>query len=46
VPAFLGVGGLWVAVFLWQLKGKPLVPQNDPLLAEVLEHHAGEIHGP
>jgi hypothetical protein len=44
VPAFVGVGGLWVAVFLWQLKGKPLVPQNDPLLAAVLEHHGEEMH--
>ncbi|MGE5755556.1 MAG: hypothetical protein ACM35G_07555 [Planctomycetaceae bacterium] len=46
VPAFVGVGGLWMATFLRQLKGKPLVPRNDPLLAEVLEHHAGEIHRP
>jgi hypothetical protein len=43
VPAFVGVGGLWLAVFLWQLKGRPLVPQNDPLLAAAIEHHAGEI---
>ena len=44
VPAFLGMGGLWTAVFLRQLKGAPLVPRHDPLLAEVLEHHAVELH--
>lgn len=26
----LGVGGLWLAYFLWQLKSAPLLPQNDP----------------
>jgi hypothetical protein len=44
LPAFIGVGGLWLSVFFWQLKDRPLVPQNDPLLAAALEHHAGEIH--
>ena len=24
--AMAGIGGLWVAAFLWQLKGVPLVP--------------------
>jgi hypothetical protein len=26
----VGVGGLWLAVFLWALKRAPLLPQNDP----------------
>jgi len=26
----LGVGGLWIASFLWVLKAAPLLPQNDP----------------
>ena len=26
----LGVGGLWLAYFLWRLKAAPLLPQNDP----------------
>lgn len=26
----IGVGGLWVAYFLWRLKAAPLLPQNDP----------------
>jgi hypothetical protein len=39
IPAFVGIGGLWAAVFTWQLKGKPLVPRNDPMLVESLIHH-------
>jgi hypothetical protein len=27
---FLGIGGLWVSMFLWRLRGAALVPQNDP----------------
>ena len=41
IPAFVGIGGLWAAVFTWQLKGKPLVPRNDPMLAEAFVHHGG-----
>jgi hypothetical protein len=26
----IGVGGLWLSYFLWQLKSAPLLPQNDP----------------
>jgi hypothetical protein len=26
----IGVGGLWIAMFLWRLKAAPLLPQNDP----------------
>jgi predicted secreted protein len=39
IPAFVGIGGLWGAAFTWQLKGKPLVPRHDPMLAEALVHH-------
>lgn len=43
VVAPIGVGGLWVAFFLWQLKQRPLVPFNDPELPGVLEaaHRGG-----
>jgi hypothetical protein len=42
VVAPIGIGGLWLAFFLWQLKQRPLIPFNDPQLPEVLEaaHHA------
>jgi hypothetical protein len=39
IPAFIGIGGLWAAVFTWQLKSKPLVPRHDPMLATALIHH-------
>jgi hypothetical protein len=39
IPAFVGIGGLWAAAFTWQLKGRPLVPRNDPMLAEAIVHH-------
>jgi hypothetical protein len=32
----LAIGGLWVAFFAWQLKGRPLVPIEDPRLQEVV----------
>jgi len=33
----LAVGGIWVAIFLWQLGSRPLLPLGDQGLAEVLE---------
>lgn len=42
VVAPIGVGGLWLAFFLWQLKQRPLIPFNDPQLPEVIEaRHRG-----
>jgi hypothetical protein len=34
----LGIGGLWVWVFLSQLKGRPLLPLHDPRLEEAMNH--------
>jgi hypothetical protein len=36
---FLGVGGIWLGAFVWQLKGRPLLPRHDPGL-EGTTHHA------
>ena len=33
VAAPLAIGGIWVALFLWQLKGEPLIPLHDPRFA-------------
>ncbi len=33
---FLGVGGVWVAWFAWQLKSRPLLPLHDPRFEGVL----------
>ena len=38
VAAPVGLGGIWVAAFFWQLKQRPLLPFNDPHLEEALEH--------
>lgn len=43
IPAFLGLGGLFVALFLRRLEALPLVPVHDPLLAN-LHLHAAEAH--
>jgi len=37
----LGMGGLWLATFAWQLQKRSLVPINDPQLEQALEAHAG-----
>jgi hypothetical protein len=34
----LGMGGLWVALFLWHLGRRPLVPANDPSLTARPSH--------
>jgi hypothetical protein len=34
----VGMGGIWLAYFLIQLGRRPLMPINDPHLAEALEH--------
>jgi hypothetical protein len=36
--AFLGMGGLWLAVYAWQLKRYPLLPAFDPRLQETLRY--------
>jgi len=32
------LGAIWVAIFLWQLQTRPLLPLGEPYLAEALEH--------
>jgi len=34
----IGLGGIWVALFLWQLKKRPLLAFNDPNLPEAHAH--------
>ena len=38
VVAVVGVGGVWMAVFVWQLKGRALLPLHDPSLQGAAEH--------
>jgi hypothetical protein len=42
VLALLGFGGVWLAIFSWQLGKRSLIPINDPQYESVLEQaHAG-----
>jgi hypothetical protein len=42
LAAVVGIGGIWLAAFLWQLKGKSLLPLHDPQFA----HFEGAVqHG-
>jgi len=36
LAAMVGVGGLWIGWFFYQLRQRALVPYNDPQLDEVL----------
>jgi hypothetical protein len=38
VAALAGMGGLWFAVFVWQIQKRPPVPLHDALGAEVTQH--------
>ena len=37
----IAVGGIWVALFLWQLGTRSLIPINEPTLQEAIEAGAG-----
>lgn len=42
IAAAIGLGGVWLGWFFWQLGQRPLLPPNDPQLAEALAaggHH-------
>lgn len=39
LPALLGIGGLFVAAFVWKLKQRPLLAPNDPRVAELAADH-------
>jgi hypothetical protein len=41
VMAPIGLGGLWLAVFAGQLKGRPLVPVGEPEIRELLDEANG-----
>jgi hypothetical protein len=34
----IGLGGIWLAAFLWQLAARPLMPLGEPHLEEALAH--------
>ena len=38
--AFLAIGGLWLAVFLWQLKGQTIIPIHETWVEEAIREGA------
>jgi hypothetical protein len=40
--ALIGIGGLWVGTFFWQLKKWPMLPQHDPRFEGALQHEHGD----
>lgn len=41
----LGIGGLWLACFLWVLEGQPLLPLRDPRFESLVAASGGARHG-
>jgi hypothetical protein len=37
----IGIGGLWVAAFLWLLQRAPLIPKNDPRIQQEMAYAEG-----
>jgi hypothetical protein len=42
ILALIGIGGVWVGTYMWQLKKMPLLPLHDPRFEGVLEHQHGD----
>jgi len=39
IAALVGVGGLWVTMFAWNLRARPVLPVNDPYFKEAFADH-------
>jgi len=44
VVAPIAIGGLWFAVFAWQLRKRPVIPINDPQFDSVLAEAQAPAH--
>jgi hypothetical protein len=42
ILAVMGIGGVWIATYFWQLKKMPLLPLRDPRFEGELEHQHGD----
>ena len=40
VAAVLGMGGFWLAVFLWQVEAQPVLPLHPDAVSKEALHHA------
>jgi hypothetical protein len=45
LAAPLGIGGIWLAAFTWQLSRHPLLPMSQPQAREVFAHEGHEAPG-
>lgn len=41
IVAPIGIGGIWLWFFIWQLKKRPLVPVMDPFFENAIKHGQG-----
>jgi hypothetical protein len=43
----VGIGGIWIALFIWQLKGKSLLATNDLRFQKAADHdaHSADVSG-
>lgn len=39
IAALIGIGGIWMWAYLWQLKSRPLLPLHDPYMKETFSSH-------
>ena len=42
ILAVLGIGGIWIGAFIWQLKKMPLLPLHDARFEGAMEHQHGD----
>ena len=45
ILAPIGIGGLWLSAFFWQLKSAPVLPVNDPRFTVAIESQEAIEHG-
>ncbi|MGE5218997.1 MAG: hypothetical protein ACM3SP_18530 [Chloroflexota bacterium] len=45
ILAPLGIGGVWLAAFLFELQKRPLLPQRDPRFIAIIEEQGLAHHG-
>jgi hypothetical protein len=42
ILAVLGIGGIWIGTFIWQVKKMPLLPLHDARFEGAMEHQHGD----
>ena len=42
LAALIGIGGIWVGTYIWQLKKMPILPLHDPRFEGALRHEHGD----